>query len=138
MRRLAAIGGSVAAARSPSRQMQTDFIFTIDCTLRASVRHLVRLAPAGCRVEARGEPTGFIFNDCTLRASGSARHLASAGSAGCRVAARGEPAGFIFTIDCRDRDPAAGLSPAPGLSWVSGEGTPARGARRLHLHHRLP
>ncbi len=31
----------------------------------ASARHL---APAGCRVAARGEPAGFIFTtDCTLR-----------------------------------------------------------------------
>ncbi len=29
------------------------FIFTIDCTLRASAQHL---ASAGCRVAARGEP----------------------------------------------------------------------------------
>jgi hypothetical protein len=33
-------------------------IFTIDCTLRASARHL---ASAGCRVVVRGEPAGFIF-----------------------------------------------------------------------------
>ncbi len=68
------------------------------------------LASAGCRVEARGEPTSFIFTvDCTLLAS--ARLLASAG---CRVAARGEPAGFIFTIDCTLRASARHpTSPVP-------------------------
>ena len=69
------------------------FIFTIDCTLRASARHL---ASAGCRGAARGELAGFIFTiDCTLRAS--ARHLASAG---CRGAVRWELAGSICTIGC--------------------------------------
>jgi hypothetical protein len=66
-------------------------IFTIDCTLLASSRHL---ASAGCWGAAL-EPAGFIFTtDCTLLAS--ARHLASAGY---QVAARGEPVCFIFTTD---------------------------------------
>ncbi len=56
------------------------FIFTIDCTLLASARHLAS-AGCHCRGAARGELAGLILSiDCTLLAS--AWHLASAG---CRL-----------------------------------------------------
>jgi hypothetical protein len=56
-----------AGCRVAERGEFAGFIFTIDCTLRASARQPTL---AGCRVAAGGELAGFLtIIDCTFRAA---------------------------------------------------------------------
>jgi hypothetical protein len=100
------------------------FIFTIDCTLRASARHLTS---AGCRGAARGEPAGFIFTiDCTLRASARPGHP-TCGSAGASASPRRSPTAVLppLPIPFSYYSPPDSLSPLthpsiPPLAPLSG------------------